>query len=92
MRAERGADRRGRSGGAGLQLGFALISPGRRSRGRALVESGILGAKLVFGVFARSVMDEVGRPTTKKNASIFLSLMALTDSATPRRSLRMSFS
>ncbi|TDR36664.1 putative membrane protein SpoIIM required for sporulation [Tahibacter aquaticus] len=39
------------SGGAGMQLGFALIAPGRRSRGRALVEAGILGAKLVFGVF-----------------------------------------
>lgn len=43
------------AGGAGLQLGFSLISPGRRSRGRALVESGVLGAKLVFGVFAMLV-------------------------------------
>jgi uncharacterized membrane protein SpoIIM required for sporulation len=40
------------SGGAGLQLGFALIAPGRRSRGRALVEAGVIGARLVFGVFA----------------------------------------
>lgn len=43
------------SGGAGLQIGFALIAPGRRSRGRALVESGIIGAKLVLGVFAMLV-------------------------------------
>ncbi|MCQ4165724.1 stage II sporulation protein M [Tahibacter harae] len=40
------------SGGAGLQLGFALIAPGRRSRGRALVEAGVIGARLIFGVFA----------------------------------------
>jgi uncharacterized membrane protein SpoIIM required for sporulation len=40
------------SGGAGLQIGMALIAPGRRTRGRALVESGVIGAKLVLGVFA----------------------------------------
>jgi uncharacterized membrane protein SpoIIM required for sporulation len=40
------------SGGAGLQLGMALLAPGRRSRGRALVEAGIVGGRLMFGVFA----------------------------------------
>lgn len=43
------------SGGAGLQIGMALIAPGRRTRGRALVESGIIGARLVLGVFAMLV-------------------------------------
>lgn len=43
------------SGGAGLQIGMALIAPGRRSRGRALVEAGIIGAKLVLGAFAMLV-------------------------------------
>jgi uncharacterized membrane protein SpoIIM required for sporulation len=43
------------AGGAGLQIGFALIAPGRRTRGRALVEAGIIGAKLVLGVFAMLV-------------------------------------
>lgn len=43
------------SGGAGLQIGMALIAPGRRTRGRALVESGTIGAKLVLGVFAMLV-------------------------------------
>src|SRR5581483_3560840 len=43
------------SGGAGLQIGMALIAPGRRSRGRALVEAGAIGAKLVLGVFAMLV-------------------------------------
>lgn len=43
------------AGGAGLQIGFALIAPGRRTRGRALVESGIIGARLVLGVFAMLV-------------------------------------
>ncbi len=43
------------SGGAGLQIGMALIAPGRRSRGRALVESGIIGARLVLGAFAMLV-------------------------------------
>jgi uncharacterized membrane protein SpoIIM required for sporulation len=40
------------SGGAGLQIGMAFIAPGRRTRGRALVEAGAIGAKLVLGVFA----------------------------------------
>ena len=39
------------SGGAGLQIGMALIAPGRRSRLRALLEAGSIGAKLVLGVF-----------------------------------------
>jgi uncharacterized membrane protein SpoIIM required for sporulation len=43
------------SGGAGLQIGMALIAPGRRSRLRALVEAGSIGAKLVLGVFAMLV-------------------------------------
>jgi uncharacterized membrane protein SpoIIM required for sporulation len=43
------------AGGAGLQIGMALIAPGRRSRGRALIESGIVGARLVLGVFAMLV-------------------------------------
>jgi uncharacterized membrane protein SpoIIM required for sporulation len=43
------------AGGAGLQIGMALIAPGRRSRGRALVESGIIGAKLALGVFGMLV-------------------------------------
>jgi uncharacterized membrane protein SpoIIM required for sporulation len=43
------------AGGAGLQLGMALISPGRRTRGRALVEAGTAGARLVLGAFAMLV-------------------------------------
>ena len=43
------------SGGAGLQIGMALIAPGRRSRSRALIEAGSIGAKLVLGVFAMLV-------------------------------------
>jgi len=43
------------SGGAGLQIGMALIAPGRRTRARALVEAGMVGAKLVLGVFAMLV-------------------------------------
>lgn len=44
------------AGGAGLQIGMALIAPGRRTRGRALVESGIIGARLALGVFAMLVV------------------------------------
>jgi uncharacterized membrane protein SpoIIM required for sporulation len=40
------------SGGAGLQIGMALIAPGRRTRARALLEAGTIGAQLVLGVFA----------------------------------------
>lgn len=43
------------SGGAGLQLGMALIAPGRRSRGRAFVEAGIDMAKLALGIFGMLV-------------------------------------
>jgi uncharacterized membrane protein SpoIIM required for sporulation len=40
------------SGAAGLLLGMALLAPGQRSRARALIEDGAVGAKLVLGVFA----------------------------------------
>jgi uncharacterized membrane protein SpoIIM required for sporulation len=40
------------AGGAGLHIGMALIAPGRRTRARALVEAGAVGAKLVLGAFA----------------------------------------
>ena len=43
------------------------------------------------GVAARSVTAAVGTPPTQKKASIFRSFIALTDSATPRRSCLMSF-
>ena len=43
------------AGGAGLQIGMALIAPGRRSRARALIDAGRIGAKLVLGVFAMLV-------------------------------------
>jgi uncharacterized membrane protein SpoIIM required for sporulation len=39
------------SGGAGLQLGWALVAPGRRTRQRALIDAALIGAKLVAGVF-----------------------------------------
>ena len=44
------------SGGAGLHVGMALIAPGRRTRSRALVEAGAVGAKLVLGAFAMLVV------------------------------------
>jgi uncharacterized membrane protein SpoIIM required for sporulation len=44
------------SGGAGLQIGMALIAPGRRSRGRALIEAGAIGARLVLGAFAMLIL------------------------------------
>ena len=43
------------SGGAGLQLGWALVAPGRLSRQRALIEAASVGVKLVTGVFAMLV-------------------------------------
>lgn len=43
------------SGGAGLQLGWALVAPGRYSRRRALVQAAQVGVKLVAGVFAMLV-------------------------------------
>ncbi|HMB56286.1 MAG TPA: stage II sporulation protein M [Arenimonas sp.] len=42
-------------GGAGLRLGLALIAPGRQTRGRALVEAGVVGAQLAMGGFAMLV-------------------------------------
>lgn len=39
------------SGAAGLQLGLALVAPGRRRRVDALIEAGLVGAKLCMGVF-----------------------------------------
>jgi uncharacterized membrane protein SpoIIM required for sporulation len=40
------------AGGAGLQLGMKLLAPGRRRRIDALVEGGVIGAKLCLGVTA----------------------------------------
>ena len=40
------------AGGAGLQLGMKLLAPGRRRRIDALVEGGIIGARLCLGVAA----------------------------------------
>jgi uncharacterized membrane protein SpoIIM required for sporulation len=39
------------AGAAGLRIGMALLAPGQRSRARALVEDGRIGAQLVLGVF-----------------------------------------
>ncbi|MCW4455956.1 stage II sporulation protein M [Flavobacterium sp. MXW15] len=38
------------AGGAGLQLGLKLLAPGRRRRVDALVEGGVIGARLCLGV------------------------------------------
>jgi uncharacterized membrane protein SpoIIM required for sporulation len=38
------------AGGAGLQLGFRLLAPGRQRRRDALVDAGIIGARLCLGV------------------------------------------
>jgi uncharacterized membrane protein SpoIIM required for sporulation len=43
------------AGAGGLRLGMAIMAPGRRSRARALVESGAECAKLALGVFAMMV-------------------------------------
>lgn len=43
------------SGGAGLQLGWALVAPRTYSRQRALIEAALVGVKLVAGVFAMLV-------------------------------------
>ncbi|MFZ5637726.1 MAG: stage II sporulation protein M [Pseudomonadota bacterium] len=40
------------AGAAGLQLGLALVAPGRRRRVDALIEAGKIGAKLCLGIFA----------------------------------------
>jgi uncharacterized membrane protein SpoIIM required for sporulation len=39
------------AGAAGLRIGMALLAPGQRTRGRALVEDGRIGAQLILGVF-----------------------------------------
>jgi uncharacterized membrane protein SpoIIM required for sporulation len=44
------------SGGAGLRVGWALLAPGRLSRGRALVDAGLDGARIVLGVFVLLVV------------------------------------
>lgn len=44
------------AGGAGLRIGWALIAPGRLSRGRALAEAGRDGGQLAMGVFAMLVL------------------------------------
>ena len=38
------------AGGAGLQLGLRLLAPGRKRRIDALVDGGVIGAKLCLGV------------------------------------------
>jgi uncharacterized membrane protein SpoIIM required for sporulation len=38
------------AGGAGLQLGLRLLAPGRKRRIDALVEGGVIGARLCLGV------------------------------------------
>ena len=43
------------SGAGGLRLGMAILAPGRRTRGRALVEQGRETALLALGVFAMLV-------------------------------------
>lgn len=40
------------AGGAGLQLGMKLLAPGRRRRIDALIEGGVIGARLCLGVAA----------------------------------------
>jgi uncharacterized membrane protein SpoIIM required for sporulation len=44
------------AGGAGLRVGWAILAPGRRTRGRALVEAGRDGGLLVTGVFVLLVV------------------------------------
>lgn len=43
-------------GGAGLQLGLALLAPGRARRSAALVAAGWIGAKLALGAFCMLVL------------------------------------
>lgn len=44
------------SGAAGLKLGFALVAPGRYTRGAALVQAGRISALLVLGAFLMLVV------------------------------------
>ena len=44
------------AGGAGLRIGWALISPGRLSRRRALMAAGRDGVQIVYGVFVLLVL------------------------------------
>jgi uncharacterized membrane protein SpoIIM required for sporulation len=43
------------AGAAGLQLGLALVAPGRRRRVDALIEAGRIGARMCLGIFAMLV-------------------------------------
>jgi len=43
------------TGGAGLQLGLALLAPGRRTRLQAFKQAGISGARIALGAFAMLV-------------------------------------
>ncbi|HIP94920.1 MAG TPA: stage II sporulation protein M [Leucothrix sp.] len=44
------------SGAAGLKLAEALIMPGRKSRGRALVDNGKIAVKMMYGIVAMSLI------------------------------------
>lgn len=44
------------AGGAGLRIGWALIAPGRLTRGRALAEAGRDGGQIALGAFAMLVL------------------------------------
>lgn len=43
------------AGGAGLRIGMALLAPGRRTRREALIEAGLIGAKICLGVLVMLV-------------------------------------
>jgi len=44
------------SGAAGLKLAEALIMPGRKSRGRALIDNGKIAVKIMYGVIVFSII------------------------------------
>ena len=44
------------SGAAGLKLAEALIKPGRKSRGRALIDNGKIAVNIMYGVIIMSVI------------------------------------
>ena len=44
------------SGAAGLKLAEALIMPGRKSRGRALIDNGKIAVKIMYGVIVMSII------------------------------------